>query len=399
MHIHEIVSSSVKKQFADKNFWNEVFKEARTVKPVRINKGIIEWNESTKERFLSEAGEASAAIQRIGFRGDWYGVIFTQENGQKTVGAFPSREAANRARTEFESNGRIFRGNPSSAPDNVKSWVSTQQQKIRLARIRDRRAANVKRFMDGPKASRALRILRPILVVLGAWNLVEEYFQDLYMLVGEAMEAMASGDLAAAAEKQQVVINFLHHESGRVFYRVLVLFIGALLIARTARAIVSKLMWAMRIGSLATGPGAIVAWTLTFIIEGGMWAMLSTQWGQEKIRTAFLWIMGSVWPSAAGLFVEEAANDQGDNSELADRLRTETEKTVGDVIEGFGNIDTDELQNMKDEVEAHAAAQGDPADTDRSNPSRTPADRVTPNRTVTPVAPGPVQQNLDALEW
>jgi len=399
MNIHEIVSSSAKRQFADKQFWNEVFKEARTTKPVRINKGIIEWDESTTKRFLSEAGEASAAIQRIGFRGDWFGVIYTEANGQKTVGAFPSREAANRARREFESSGRMFRGNPSSAPDNVKTWVTTQQQKIRLAGIKAQRAARVKQFLEGPKASRALRILRPILVVLGAWNIVGEYFEDIYLLVGEIIEATSSGDLQEAQSKQTVLANYLEHETGRVFFRVMVLFVGALLVARTARAIVSKLMWAMRIGSLATGPGAIVAWTLTFIIEGGMWAMLSTQWGQEKIRTAFLWIMENVWPSAAGLFVEEAANDQEAEPTMADRLRTDTEKTVGDVIEGFGNIDQSELQDMKDDVESWAAQQGDPADTDRSNPSTTPADRVTPGRTVAPVVPGNVQQNLNSLEW
>lgn len=387
----------------DKQFLDQIYEDAKLLGPGKIvdDKRIV-WTTQLDEVRGLEPGQS--VINRIWGTDGWYGVTYRKDDGSTVVGTFPNRNSARRAQQQFDSNGQTLRGR--SGPEKVQQWKNVQEQRARLAlnraKNRLRRTAYLAKFNQ---YNNNIKWIRRVLIIFGAWTVMEDFLKDLYDLVSEIVESAQTGDFENVQDKVQVLTDYVSVEFPRVFGRILTYFIAGIIVARTARLIVSRLMWALRVGSLATGPGAILAWSLSLIIEAGAWATLSTQWGQEKMRTAFAYIMANWMPESISSFfigaVDDVVGEDGDTDIDRGVLTRETEQTVREVIESFADISNAEIESMRDELQQRIDAEPDPVGTDRSNDRTTPAPRITrPSTPATAVTPNmSIQQQMDQLDW
>lgn len=410
MNIYDIVAaeSDIKKIVTDKEFLDFYIEEAKQLKPKKIVDGVIHWNTSISltegpgDR-ISFPGNAAAMLERIpnlsGNTSGWFAVAY--DNGE--VGTFDNQEDARKARDEYRdarvnNTGRL-QGDVGSTNGNsdVEAFKRTRTAVLnrRLSKAAGRSAT--KRAINKYNTPLTRLLKRWILVPLGAWLVLEEFLIDLRVLSEEILEMPMDEQKTTGL---QMAIDFIKIEGSRVFGQLLGFFAAALLVARTARLLVSGLLTVLRLGSLATGPvGAAIVTTITLIAEGALWFVVTTDWFQEKMRNAFLWTLQTIFPPIVNAAFRDAGEELADGDGFTEGFLRDTEAAARDMVDMFGETTPEEMEELRDKVEAereNVEVNDDPnaEPEDRSAPAAAPS-RTGPVATATQS----ISQQLGTLDW
>lgn len=409
MNIHDIVAESdIKKIVTDKEFLDFYIEEAKQLKPKKIVDGVIHWNTSI---LLSEGpgdrisfpGNAAAMLERIpnlsGNTAGWFAVAY--DNGE--VGTFDNREDARTARDEYraarENNTGRIQADTGSTNGNsdVEAFKRSRTAVLnrRLSKAAGRSA--MKRAVNKFNNPFTRLLKRWILVPLGAWLVLEEFLIDLWSLSEEILEMPIDEQMTTG---KQMAIDFIKIEGSRVFAQLLGFFAAALLVARTARLLVSGLLNLLRAGSLATGPvGAAIVTTITLIAEGALWFVITTDWFQEKMRSAFLWAMQNIFPTIVNTAFRDAGEELADGDGFTEGFLRDTEAAARDMVDMFGDTTAEEMEDLRDRVEAERE------NTERNDdPDAEPEDRTAPAAPATRAGPvatpaQSISQQIGTLDW
>jgi hypothetical protein len=411
MNIYDIVAeSNIKKIVTDKEFLEFHLNESKKLKPVKIVDGVVHWNtslplnEAPGDR-ISFPGNKVAVLEKIPGANGWFGVAYN--NGE--VGTFDNREDAVKARDEYRTAARDARGtnNPIAAdPDrlgstndnsDVEAYKRTREATLRSRLRNSAGRARIKRLVNSTNNMLTRALKRFILVPLGVWLILEEFLIDLWNLSEEILEMPMQEQMTTG---KQMAIDFIKIEGSRVFGQLLGFFAAALLVARTARLLVSGLLNLLRTGSLATGPvGAAIVISITLIAEGVLWFVVTTDWFQEKMRSAFLWALQNIFPSIVNTAFRDAGEELADGDGFTEGFLRDTEQAARDMVDMFGETTAQEMEELRDKVEAERS------DVERNDdPNAAPQDRTAP--AAPPTRSGPVatpsqsiSQQLGTLEW
>jgi hypothetical protein len=402
MNIYEIISKDdVKSIFLDKELIAFSIEESKKLKHHKIVEGKIHWGKEYLTETINPLNRGGI-LRKIPGAPGWFGVEYN--NGE--VGTYDTRAKADRARNTYTQ--RWDRRNNSGATTPKPNLGSTggdsnieAYKRVTTARIRRRAATRADRqrirsIVASTKYGWVGGAIRKLIVVIGAGRILEEFLVDVYSIIKEIIEDPLNADL------RQQLIDTIKYEGARVFGQILTFFAAAMLVARTARLVVSVLLNVIRGGSLLTGPiGAAAIIILTLAVEGAMWYFISTDRVQRKLRDIWIWTLQNLFPSlmrtAASVLGQEIDVD-GDG--LTEPFLNELEQATRDMVDTFGGMTAAEAEEFKDETEAYVAANAREID-----PNAAPEDQPAP-LAVRPAAgralalpDQSISQQMGTLDW
>ena len=412
MNIYEIISKDdVKNIILDKELIAFSIEESKKLKHYKIVEGNIHWG----KEHLNEAGNPNdgrgvtvnplnrgGTLRKIPGVPGWFGVEYN--NGE--VGTYDTRAKADRARNTYTQ--RWDQRNNSGATTPKPNLGSTggdpnieAYKRVTTARMRQRATTRARRqvikgIVAKSKFGWAGGAIRKLVVAVGAGVILEEFLSDIYSIIQQIIEEPLNTEL------RQLLIDTIKYEGARVFGQILTFFAAAMLVARTARLVVSLLLNVIRGGSVFGGPvAAAIVITLTLAVEGAMWYFITTDKVQGWIRSAWIWTLQTIFPGAiraVGFALGKEIDVDGDG--LTEPFLNDLEQATRDMVDTFGGMTAAEAEEFKDETEAYVAANAREIDPDAA-PEDQPAPlavRPAAGRALA-TADQSISQQMGTLDW
>jgi hypothetical protein len=259
------------------------------------------------------------------------------------------------------------------------------------------RRQEIRSIVNRTKYELKYKILRRLVIAVGAWSILEEFLVDIYSIIQQILE-----DPANIQQHTQLLIDTIRYEGARVFGQILTYFAAAMLVAKSARFIVSLLLNVIRGGSVFGGPvAAAIVITLTLAVEGAMWYFITTDKVQGWIRSAWIWTLQTIFPGAiraVGFALGKEIDVDGDG--LTEPFLNDLEQATRDMVDTFGGMTAAEAEEFKDETEAEVAANAREIDPDAA-PEDQPAPvavRTAPGRALA-LPDQSIAQQIGTLDW
>lgn len=157
------------------------------------------------------------------------------------------------------------------------------------------------------------------------------------------------------------------------------------LVKRYMSRIINVIMWTVRGAGLAFGPGAPFVWIGSFATQVGLSIFMATDYGQEKMRQAWIFFLetflpffiGAIANTAVSLGLEEAGA-VGDTvnsglDTLADGLKTRMESEAESIIAGMSEFGNELTIDNPEDIPPELRNQAPGAATPSSNAAPQPA--------------------------
>jgi hypothetical protein len=197
-----------------------------------------------------------------------------------------------------------------------------------------------------------------------------------------------------------MAIDFVRIEGARVVGQLLTFLAAALMVAKTARLLVSAILNGIRVLGLGTGPGAIIVVAITLIVEGVLWYAITTEFVQKKIQGAFLFLMQNVFPGLTSAMFSLAGKEfSGTGDSFTEPFLSATEEAAREMVDKFSPMSEEEANEFKDEMEAEVERNERPED-----PNAEPENRPAPRASSAPVRSvatpdQSISQQINTLDW
>lgn len=140
--------------------------------------------------------------------------------------------------------------------------------------------------------------------------------------------------------------------------------------------IINSIMWVVRGYGLATGPGAPLVWLGTFAAQMGLSWFMTTDYGKQKTRDGWIYLIETLIPGVMGLALSAAVKVGFESAEglsvavraagetVADTLRTQGESQAKTILNGMdefgGGVSEDDVQDMPQEIQDRLNQQEEP---------------------------------------
>jgi hypothetical protein len=140
--------------------------------------------------------------------------------------------------------------------------------------------------------------------------------------------------------------------------------------------VINSIMWVVRGFGLATGPGAPIVWLGTFAAQIGLSWFMTTDYGKQKMRDAWIWTLEALLPGVIGLAASIAVKAGFESAEglsdaaraasetIADTLKTQMESQAETILNGMdefgGEVSEDDVQDMPQEIQDRLNQQEQP---------------------------------------
>lgn len=271
-----------------------------------------------------------------------YRVIYPMGlTGNPSSADFSSRTAATNALNDYVTNQKLTMGPRADmvpddkVPGRVRRWTNSTFRSIERSFEVRTSSIELKNWKTNSKWFKILQKFArwgaPVLIIT-------DYVDNIvWMIAREAEKPEHGGDWSKIwAGCMQEVMTYAVQQGWNVLKQMVLWWASVLVVAKTIKAVINAIFWAMRLAGLGTGPGAPFVWIASLVGQIGFSWWATTDSGQRALTSLWVWFLGYALPGIVGEGIIGAISE-----EAAEVITPEIDKEWENIINRYSTVDSD----------------------------------------------------------